>query len=114
MILESVIHEWFAFRRGLRVSERYAFDRLMTRARQHAGAASNAARLNPTEALFMAILLEHEKELEQLRTREKESSPSEKENDKTRIHDSAHVNDNAQIIICSRKDDVDIDEQNDN
>jgi hypothetical protein len=66
MILESVIHEWQTFRRGLRTADRQAFDKMMTRARRHAGAASNAARLNPTEALFMAILVEHERVLQEL------------------------------------------------
>ena len=67
MVLEHVIHEWHAFRRALRNDDRQAFDRLMSRARLHGGAASNAARLNPTEALFMAVLVEHEKELERLK-----------------------------------------------
>jgi hypothetical protein len=67
MILEHVIHDWHAFRRALRSGDRAAFDAMMLRARQHAAAASNATRLNPTEALFMAILVEHEKELAQLK-----------------------------------------------
>ncbi len=67
MILEHVIHDWHAFRRALRSGDRMAFDAMMLRARQHAAAASNAARLNPTEALFMAILVEHEKELSHLK-----------------------------------------------
>lgn len=67
MILEHVISEWHAFRRALRVHDRNTFDSMMTHGRQHAAAASNAARLNPTEALFMAILLEHEKELNALK-----------------------------------------------
>jgi hypothetical protein len=67
MILEHVIHDWHPFRRALRANDKKAFDSMMLRGRQHAAAASNAARLNPTEALFMAILVEHEKELEQLR-----------------------------------------------
>jgi hypothetical protein len=66
MILEQVIHDWHAFRRGLCAADRKAFDRMMQCARQHAAAASNAARLNPTEALLMSILLEHEKVLEKL------------------------------------------------
>jgi hypothetical protein len=71
MILEHVISDWRAFRRALRVHDRDTFDSMMTRGRQHAAAASNAARLNPTEALFMAILLEHEKELEALKHKHK-------------------------------------------
>jgi hypothetical protein len=67
MILESEIAEWNAFRRALRSSDRTTFDNMMTEARRHASACSNAVRLNPTEALLMAIILEHEKELTELR-----------------------------------------------
>jgi hypothetical protein len=38
----------------------------MKKARLHASAASNAARSNPTEAMFMAILVEHEKDIQNL------------------------------------------------
>ena len=81
MMLEHVINDWRAFRRGLRAHDRAAFDTMMNRARQHAAAASNAARLNPTEALLMAILVEHEKELERLKGRGK--SKTAKEDGKT-------------------------------
>lgn len=67
MVLEHVIHDWQAFRRALRSEDRAAFDAMMLRARQHTAAASNAARLNPSEALFMAVLVEHEKELNRLK-----------------------------------------------
>ncbi len=67
MVLEHVIGDWRAFRRALRIHDKAAFDAMMNRARLHAAAASNAARLNPLEALVMAILLEHEKELAQLK-----------------------------------------------
>ena len=68
MVLEHVIRDWNAFRKALRSHDRAAFDAMMLRARRHAAAASNAARLNPTEALFMAILVEHEKALAQLKS----------------------------------------------
>jgi hypothetical protein len=67
MILEHVISDWGTFRRALSLHDRAVFDAMMYRARLHAAASSNAARLNPTEALFMAILLEHEKELQELK-----------------------------------------------
>ena len=79
MILEHVINEWRAFRRALRLHDRTAFDTMMLRARQHAAAASNAARLSPTEALFMAILLEHEKDLDQLKQEEKSRGSAKKD-----------------------------------
>jgi hypothetical protein len=75
MILEHVISDWRTFRRALNLRDRAAFDAMMYRARLHAAAASNAARLNPTEALMMAILLEHENELEKLKgSKSRESS----------------------------------------
>lgn len=67
MILESEIGEWELFRRALRRLDRDAFDSMMTKARLHASAGSNAVRLNPTEALLMAVILEHEKEIAELR-----------------------------------------------
>jgi hypothetical protein len=67
MVLESEIAEWSNFRRALRKQDRSTFDDMMTDARKHASACGNAVRLNPTEALLMAIILEHEKELTELR-----------------------------------------------
>lgn len=67
-VLEFTIAEWREFRRALRARDREAFDELMKKARLHASAASNAARSNPTEAMFMAILVEHEKELANLKS----------------------------------------------
>ena len=75
MVLEHVIGDWRAFRRALRIRDRASFDNMMTHAREHAAAASNAARLNPVEALFMAILLEHEKELEVLKQKLRQKTP---------------------------------------
>ena len=67
IVLESEIAEWSNFRRALRKQDRNTFDDMMTDARKHASACGNAVRLNPTEALLMAIILEHEKELTELR-----------------------------------------------
>jgi len=69
MILDSEIADWTAFRRALCRQDRAAFDDMMMDARRHASACSNAARLNPTESLLMSIILEHEKELSELRKR---------------------------------------------
>ena len=82
MILEHVIGDWGNFRRALRTHDRTAFDAMMTRARQHAAAASNAARLNPTEALLMAILLEHEKELAQVKRKDLQTTTKKNGNGK--------------------------------
>jgi DNA repair ATPase RecN len=66
-VLEELIAEWEAFRKALRKQDREAFDRLMEKARTHASAASYDARLDPGESLFMSILVELERELEELR-----------------------------------------------
>jgi DNA repair ATPase RecN len=66
-VLEDIIDGWQGFRKALRKEDREAFDRLMDRARTHASAASYDARVDPVESLFMSILLEQEKEIEELR-----------------------------------------------
>jgi hypothetical protein len=66
-VLEDLVDEWQGFRKALRKEDRAAFDRLMEKARTHASAASYDIRADPLESLFMAILLEQEKEFERLR-----------------------------------------------
>jgi len=58
MLLEDEIRSWETFRRALRKEDREAFDRLMDMVRNHASASSNAARLNPFEAMVMAALVD--------------------------------------------------------
>jgi len=72
--LESILNDWMDYRRALREKDRDAFDRLLNRARQHASAASYAAHLDPTDLAFLSVLLEMEKELEDLRVRRERSS----------------------------------------
>lgn len=66
-ILENFVLEWQEFRKAFRKEDREAFDRLMEKARMHASAASYDARIDPTESMFMSILLEQEKEIGDLR-----------------------------------------------
>ena len=66
-ILENMVSEWQEFRKAFRKEDREAFDRLMEKARMHASAASYDARIDPTESMFMSILLEQEKEIGDLR-----------------------------------------------
>jgi len=68
-VLEELIADWEAFRKALRKQDREAFDRLMEKARMHASAASYDARLDPGESLFMSILVELERELDELRVK---------------------------------------------
>ena len=68
-VLEELIADWERFRKALRKEDREAFDRLMEKARTHASAASYDARFDPSESLVMSILVELERELEELRAR---------------------------------------------
>ena len=67
MILEVEIKKWQPFRRALASkSEREAFDELMNSARLHADAAGMSVRLIPMEAVFMSMLLAHQKALNKI------------------------------------------------
>lgn len=67
MALEAMAQQWNDFRRALRSGDREAFDSLMNRARLHASAATYAISLDPTESALLSMLLEHEKELMDLK-----------------------------------------------
>ncbi len=75
--LASILNDWMDYRRALREKDRIAFDGLLSKARQHASAASYSAHLDPTDQAFLSILLEMEKELETLRNRRERSSAPE-------------------------------------
>jgi hypothetical protein len=64
--LEDAIGRWDGYRRALRQDERKAFDRMMDACRLHSSASGQAARPDPMEAMFMSILLEHQRRLEAL------------------------------------------------
>ena len=71
-IVQALHHEmesWGKFRRALTRSDRAAFDRLFQHARQHAAEAAYVARPTPFEAVVMAVLLEQEKALQEIRGR---------------------------------------------
>ena len=67
LALEAMAQQWNDFRRALRSGDREAFDSLMNRARLHASAATYAISLDPTESALLSMLLEHEKELMDLK-----------------------------------------------
>ncbi len=85
-VLEREYTEWKKFRRGLRKDDQKVFDRLFNLARLHVQAGVYASRPWPLEAILISILLEHHKELEELRAKckrmeeasGKTASPSEK------------------------------------
>ena len=71
-IVQAFHHEresWAKFRRALGRSDREAFDRLFHHARRHAAEAAYVARPTPFEAVVMAVLLEQEKALQEIRAR---------------------------------------------
>jgi hypothetical protein len=75
--LESILNDWMDYRRALREKDRKVFDRLMNKARQHASAASFCAHMDPTILAILSILLEMEREIEDLRKRERSSRAGE-------------------------------------
>lgn len=64
MVLERTVKEWEKYRKALRKDEQEAFDKLMDACRVHSSASSQASRPEPLEAMFMSILLEHQKRLD--------------------------------------------------
>jgi len=66
MILESEIAKWEGFVRALRADDKTAFDELMNACRCYASAAGAATRPIPLEAMFMSILLSHQKALKEI------------------------------------------------
>ena len=66
-VLETLIKDWQGFRKALRKEDAEAFDRLMDKARGLASAAGYDPRLDPMESVVMSILVQMEKELEELR-----------------------------------------------
>ncbi len=67
MILEHAIKKWDNFRRALRRGDRESFDEMMNKARMHSSASSFNIQIDPTESMFMSILLEQEKEIDKLK-----------------------------------------------
>ncbi len=69
MHLKSIISSWMDYRRALREKERALFDEVVIKARRHASAASFCAHLDPLETALLSILLEMQKDIEELRRR---------------------------------------------
>jgi hypothetical protein len=64
--LEDAIKKWDGYRNALRREDRELFDRMMDACRLHSSACGQAIRPDPLEAMFMSILLEHQRRLEAL------------------------------------------------
>src|SRR5205807_393536 len=65
--LESILNDWMDYRRALREKDRETFDRVISKARQHASAASYCAHMDPTILALLSVLLEMEREIETLK-----------------------------------------------
>ena len=72
IVLEHVIKKWDNFRRALRKGDREAFDKMMNKARMHSSASIFNVHIDPTESMFMSIMLEQEKEIDKLKGKVKE------------------------------------------
>jgi hypothetical protein len=66
-MLEEAIRDWDGFRRALRKDDLLAFDGMMRKARSHSSASGFNPMADTAEAIFISILLEHEKEIEELK-----------------------------------------------
>lgn len=66
MTLEREIGKWKSFMKALRASDRVAFEDLMNSCRCYASAAGAATRPIISEAMFMSILLSHQKTLSEI------------------------------------------------
>jgi len=71
-VLETLIGDWQGFQKALRKEDQAAFDRLMDKARGLASAAGYDPRLDPMESVVMSILVELEREIEELRKKVEE------------------------------------------
>jgi hypothetical protein len=68
MKLESEIAEWKPFIKALpSMREKEAFEELMNHCRRHTMAAGASVRPIVSDAMFMSILLAHEKELREIK-----------------------------------------------
>jgi len=66
MVLESEIAKWEGFVRALRADDKATFEDLMNACRCYASAAGAATRPIAMEAMFMSILLSHQKALKEI------------------------------------------------
>ena len=68
MLLNAEIVRWREFRSKLSNDDKIIFDELMNSSKLHSSASSCALRTNVFEALCMAIIMNHQQQLENLAT----------------------------------------------
>ncbi len=67
--LEGILGSWMDYRRALREKDRVLFDAVALKARQHASAASFCAHLDPIETALLSVLIEMQREIQELKGR---------------------------------------------
>jgi hypothetical protein len=65
--LETEINRWEGFRKALRDRDVEAFEKMMSACRTYASAGGSATRPVLTEAMFMCVLLDQQRELMEMR-----------------------------------------------
>ena len=68
-VIEQERRRWMSFRRALSMEDQEVFDRMFACATQQLQAEVQLGRPRTFEAILMAVLLAHEKQLEQIRMR---------------------------------------------
>lgn len=71
-VVEQEIQEWNKFREALPKEDQQFLDSLFEKARLHVGAEASASRPWPFERMLISILLEQEKALRELRSKQLE------------------------------------------
>jgi hypothetical protein len=67
--LEHEVQAWEKFRRALRRDDQRFLDQLFEKARLHVQAGVDSSRPWPFETILISMLLEHEKALDELRSK---------------------------------------------
>jgi hypothetical protein len=73
-LIEAERRRWAPFRRALSKEDQAAFDRLFDCAKRHVQAGVMGSRPWPFETIVMAVLLEHQKRVEEMVRRLEEST----------------------------------------
>jgi hypothetical protein len=75
MLLDSIIMELGDFKRALRRHDQEVFDRIMDMAREHASASTVAAAVDPMDTIVLSILIEQQKQIDDLKEDSDAPSP---------------------------------------
>ncbi|MRG77714.1 MAG: hypothetical protein C5S33_08145 [ANME-2 cluster archaeon] len=75
MLLDSIIMELGDFKRALRRRDQQVFDRIMDMAREHASASTVAAAVDPMDTIVLSILIEQQKQIDDLKEDSDAPSP---------------------------------------